>query len=164
MNERVLVIVACSARKNDLLPLVPLPARLAYTGQAFRGAREYLESFGMRWVILSARYGILWPWSRIEFYNERLPARVDRTRWAGAFGAMRRSQRVWLGGFDRYVCLGGRAYCDTAETILGRAVERPLAGMGIGEQLHSLKWGKWDVQAVARIYNGQPSPGSGIAP
>lgn len=143
---RPLIIVACSAKKNPLLSSRPLPARLAYAGQAFLHARRYLEDNQptLPWVILSARYGIIHPDDQIEYYDERLAPSSLPISAIFSVQMRTRRERRWLASFDRYICLGGADYCAVAEIALGKPVERPLAGMGIGQMNRCLKNADWD--------------------
>lgn len=142
-SGRVLYIVACSSTKNALLSTRHLPARIAYAGQAFLAARKYLEGAGAKWVILSAKYGILWPGDQVGMYDDRLTKSPWSGEWEGSLDGMPQKQYGRLMSFDRYVMLGGRVYAEHAEEILGRPVERPLAGMGIGQQIATLRrWGR----------------------
>ena len=63
MSDRAgtLVIVPCGKSKIwDRDPDAgPTAARAAYVGSPFKVNREYAETFGEAWVILSAKYGFL---------------------------------------------------------------------------------------------------------
>jgi hypothetical protein len=56
-------------------------------------------------------------------------------QWDNCFEHVTDEQLAQLRAADRVVMLGGKVYADAAEVLLGRPVERPLAGLGIGEQL-----------------------------
>lgn len=138
-SARVLFIVACSSTKNRLLSTRQLPARIAYAGPAFLAARSYVEGVGAKWVVLSAKYGLLWPGDQVSMYNDRLTTSPWSGEWVGSLDGMPQKQYGRLMSFDRYVMLGGRLYAEHAEEILGRPVERPLAGMGIGLQIATMR-------------------------
>ena len=142
--SRSLIIVPCSARKNPLLRSRPLPARLAYAGQAFLFAREYIEAFDLPWIIISAKFGILWPEDQVSYYDCRLYGRYVPNEIMASVPLMPLPRRRVLLNFDRYICLGGAAYVRAAGLALEKEIEAPLAGMGIGKMLHSLKWANWD--------------------
>lgn len=61
--SRRLVIVPCGRSKIwDKHPSAgPTPAKDAYTGTPFKLNRQYAETFGDAWVILSAKYGFISP-------------------------------------------------------------------------------------------------------
>ena len=144
MKRRDLIIVPCSSRKNILLNFRSLPARSAYTGQAFVFARDYIEAFEIDWIILSAKHGFIWPTTRIAYYDARMPSGQVPHDVRESIYRMTRSDFTRLMEFGRYVCLGGADYCNAAEQILRKPIERPLAGLGIGKMLFNLKWAEWD--------------------
>lgn len=124
-----LVLVACSAAKLEQ----PAPARDLYTGALFRKARAWAEAHGDEWLILSAAWGVVSPDRVLEPYNRRLPsARAARQSWARSVANQlyqhRDRQMVALAGAD-YLAWSGPDFPH---------LERPLAGLGIGQQLHWL--------------------------
>jgi hypothetical protein len=58
-----LVVISCGSQKIwDRNPNAgPTPARDAYTSSVFKTSRRYAEQFADRWVILSAKYGLIDP-------------------------------------------------------------------------------------------------------
>lgn len=138
-----LFIVSCSATKSRALATTPLPARDAYQGQAFRMARQALERRKLKWCILSAGYGFLWPDTLIEDYDEKMQPVTPDTVWDDCFGSISNRQYGRLFTADRYVSLGSRLYADAAATLLQRPVEAPLAGLPIGRMLSRLAHGDW---------------------
>ncbi len=147
-DASTLYIVPCSGTKSPDLRKGAMPAAKAYTGQAFRLAVEWLLATRQKWVILSARYGIMYPWYLVEWYDERLTHQPQKGEWIGALDGMPPKQYGRLMSYDRYVCLGGKLYVAHAAAILERPVEGPLAGLSIGKQLQALKYRTW---------KGQPS-------
>lgn len=143
-----LYIVPCSGTKSPDLMRGPMPAAKAYAGQAFRLAVEWLRASRQKWVILSARYGILYPGDLVEWYDERLSKMPQNGEWIGSLDAMPQKQYGRLMSYDRYVCLGGRLYVAHAAAVLERPVEGPLAGLSIGRQLQALKHQTWKGEAV----------------
>lgn len=83
---KTIYILPCSATKARTLAAGPMPARDAYTGQAFRIARHHLERFKAKWCILSGGLGFLWPSTWIENYDAKMPAKIDPAEWAGRDG------------------------------------------------------------------------------
>ena len=72
----VLFIVECTKRKIwDDIPTAPqrVPARFAYRGWRFVQFLKFIEplekSRGAKWLILSAKYGLIEPWHPIENYD-----------------------------------------------------------------------------------------------
>lgn len=70
------MIIACSQRKANN----PNPARDLYRGTLFRFGREFAETYGYDYRILSAKYGLLHPEEIIEPYNQRISTAADVTR------------------------------------------------------------------------------------
>ena len=62
----------------------PRPARELYTSPLFLARREYAESTGLPWFIVSARYGLVAPDAIIEPYDATLAGldRLGRQTWA----------------------------------------------------------------------------------
>ena len=130
-------VVPCSQTKSARLQREPLPSRDAYAGQAFRMARAVLDRRGLPWFILSAKYGFLHPSTPIAYYD------VKMATLPAAFQLLDDRHVHQLAGAARVVCLGSRLYATAAETLLGRTVEAPLAGMAIGWMLQALKLEHW---------------------
>jgi hypothetical protein len=138
-----LYIVPCSGTKNSRLLQEPLPARIAYNGQAFLAARKFLEAQGFDWIILSAKFGFLLPTQEIPFYNFRFNKSPIPGQWEEIKASMDPEVLQWILSYDRHVVLGGRLYSEHAAEILGKPVERPLLGLKLGEQVSSLQRGAW---------------------
>jgi hypothetical protein len=138
-----LFVVPCSATKSRILATQPMAAGDAYTGQAFRIAKATLQAAGAKWCILSAYYGFLWPTSTIEFYDLKMEPLKPNEAWDEAFGALTNRQYAKLLTAQRVTVLGSHLYCNAAETLLQRPVERPVAGLPIGRMLSALKHAAW---------------------
>jgi IS5 family transposase len=77
-----LVLVACGKRKLD----AAAPAKNLYISPRFEKAREFAETYGARWLVLSAKHGAICPEKVIEPYDIDLSSLPpDRKRaWADA--------------------------------------------------------------------------------
>ncbi len=137
-----LFVVSCSQRKTAALKAGPTPARDAYDGTAFKIARRLLENAGAKWCILSGHYGFLWPDTVIEYYDVKMDSDPE-SPWEGEFDAIKQKQYGRLMRAERVVVLGSQIYARTAEVMLGRKVEAPMAGLPIGKALQKLKSGVW---------------------
>ena len=83
-------------------------------------------------MILSARYGLVWPQTVIEPYDETLRGKTSGERRAWAAHVLAAVPTA-----DSYVIWAGRIY---AEHLAGALrAELPLRGLGIGQQLAYLK-------------------------
>lgn len=121
---------------------LPRPARAKdlYTGTLFKASRAFAEQCD-GWRILSARYGLVSPDSRIAPYNQRLCAnRLERHQW-GLVAATGLTYE--MRGLDfEVIVLAGEDYADPICSVLeqrGIVCKRPLRGMGIGQRMAWLK-------------------------
>jgi hypothetical protein len=122
-----LTLIACSKAK---LPHAA-QARDLYQGDLFRKARAWAEKRGARWLILSARHGLVQPQHWLAPYNETLAdlPRSQRFHW----GERVRAQLDALDQLQQPLeILAGRAY--RGAWTVGLDVTVPLAGLGIGAQ------------------------------
>jgi hypothetical protein len=134
-SER-LVIIACGKRKIwDKCPNAgPTAAADAYIGTPLVVNRRYAERSGGDWVILSAKYGFLWP-------TDVIPGPYDTTFKAAStnpigvatlreqvqkMGLNRRSEVVGLGGVEYRAAITA-AFEGTAVSLTF-----PFAGMSLG--------------------------------
>ncbi|RYD47653.1 MAG: hypothetical protein EOP85_05070 [Verrucomicrobiaceae bacterium] len=138
-----LFIVPCSATKAPCLSSGPMPARDAYTGQCFRMLRQGLERHRLKWCILSAHYGFIWPTTLIEWYDVKMtPLRPDEC-WDDCFGHITNRQYARLLTTREITVLGSRLYADAAAILLDRPVCAPFAGLPIGRMLSCIHRGQW---------------------
>jgi hypothetical protein len=125
-----LYLIACSNAKLDHAA----PAAELYTGQAFRLAMAAAERAGADVIILSALHGAVFPDLLIAPYDLSLStmAADDRRQWAlNVCHALSEFQ-------DREITvLAGKHYAAAVDYFPN--VSRPLAGLGIGQQLAALK-------------------------
>jgi hypothetical protein len=130
-----IVVVACCATKLDHAA----EARDLYVSDLFKKARAYAELLGGRWLILSAKHGILNPGRVIEPYDEFLCDKSPREHAAW----IKLVRKQWWNGERRpVVLLAGAAYRTAFEGIEHTA---PMARMGIGQQK---QWLKQQVAAI----------------
>ena len=142
-HANTIFIVPCSATKSRILSTQAMPAKEAYTGQAFRLCRSMVERARVKWCILSAHYGFIWPTTVIEHYDVKMTPVDEHTCWDECFGSITNRQYARLFTSERYVLLGSRLYADAARALLRRTVEAPVAGLPIGRMLAELQRGYW---------------------
>ena len=125
-----LYLIACSSAKLDRAA----PAAELYTGQAFRLAMQAAERAGADVIILSALHGAVSPTRQLQPYNRALTDMSTHQRrvWA----AMTEQQLQQHKG-RAITVLAGKDYAAAVESWPN--VTRPLAGLGIGQQLAALK-------------------------
>lgn len=141
-----LYVVSCTKSKvwDDPAAARFVPAALAYTGATMRTWRESgLASQGVRWLILSAKYGFIEPDHPIAAYDVTFSVPTsgpvsDATLAAQAAHQVRWSDQIPLRGFGRVVVLGSAAYLERvrgAFAPLGIRVDpwEPGASLGARE-------------------------------
>jgi hypothetical protein len=105
-----------------------------YQSDLFQKSKEWAEREGDAWAILSAKHGVLSPTEVIQEYDvtlNEMPA-AKRREWCDM---VREQLAPWKP--ERIVVLAGNRYCEwiTDEWM----TERPMEGLGIGQQLAWLK-------------------------
>jgi len=136
-NDDSLFLVACVKTKRSS----PSEAKDLYCSDWFQSARRLVESRGAKWLILSAKHGVITPEARLEPYEDTLKGKPSsyRRRWAerAAEDVSRRAPRG-----ASLIVLAGSAYAEFLVPELrsrGFATTVPLAGLRQGEQLSWLK-------------------------
>lgn len=136
-----LVIVPCGSRKVwDVDPdRGPTPARDAYIGVPFKVNRQYAERFADRWVILSAKHGLIPP-------NFLIPEDYDATFKRKSTRPVRLSvlrdqaQTLGLHEFDLIIGLGGASYLNVVRQVFDDdRIVFPFIGLTMGRSLHAIK-------------------------
>ena len=77
-RKKVLVITACTAEKLGNTPKVRAKAKDMYQGRMFKLVRKLCERMGWDYVIISAKYGLIFPDEEIEGYEQFLKTKQDR--------------------------------------------------------------------------------------
>jgi hypothetical protein len=150
-----LVLIGCSKTKKavDFDPRTGgrvIPEQL-YGSQLFTKRVDYAKAKGMRWAVLSARYGVWFPHIGLKAYDQTFADMEAAEIAAWHVGvAQRLMEELWESyNLGRAVSSlkpseltveihAGADYCHPLAEILksvGIVVELPLAGLGIGEQL-----------------------------
>jgi len=124
-----IVIVGCGAAKRD----GPCAAADLYTGSLFRAGRRAAEALAPgRWLILSARFGLLAPQVPVRRYELRLgqPGAVEPWQLA--------AQAAGYGVVSCAVTvLAGYPYAELCREVWAQ-VDEPLAHLGTGQRLARL--------------------------
>jgi len=127
--QKTLVLVACCGPKLK----GDHPAGEIYQSDLFLKSKAWAMANGDEWAILSAKHGVLLPGTVITDYNvtlNEMPA-AERHEWAAI---VRGHLYQWR--HERIILLAGNRYCEWTEGFL---TERPMEGLGIGQQLAWLK-------------------------
>jgi len=140
-----LVVIPCAQRKIwDLYPRAgPTKAADAYTSAAFKLNKQYAQTFGDAWLILSAKYGLITP----DFI---IPGSYDVTFNRPSADTVTieqiqaQAQRLGLERYSTIIGLGGKEY----RRILVAAIAKfdgdqrfqfPFAGLPIGKAMRAVK-------------------------
>lgn len=132
--------IGCSAKKIAG-HLGTWPSEL-YTSQLFKARLEYVRSRGLPWYVMSAKYGLVGNEEMVRPYDMTLNqwSKPDLAAWHLSI-AFRLLNDLCDDDDPRDITIelhAGKAYCEPVATHLravGFKVERPLQGLGIGEQL-----------------------------
>lgn len=69
-GEKTLIITSCSKKKNEIKSILKASER--YIGQMFKATKKFAEINQYDLLIISAKYGLLKPESKIDNYNKRI--------------------------------------------------------------------------------------------
>ncbi len=155
MSMNRLLLIGCSKTKNSLefnsRNAGRVTPRQLYSSPLFLKRVEYAESRGLRWYVLSAKYGIWRPTTELKPYDLTFSDLTAAETAAWHIGvAARVVEELWepfhvneavepLKPSEFTVEIhAGKEYCHPLAELLcalGIHVELPLKGLGIGEQL-----------------------------
>lgn len=142
----IYALIPCSKSKARH----PCTAETMYWPSAqFRGAYRVALAHHEQPLILSAKYGLLWPGSRIDPYDETLIGKLRAERSAWAMCVVWKLQQEVLQRGDTFVSYLGAVYAEFVVPALrerGYAVVEPLKGQGQGKRL---QWFKEQLREVA---------------
>jgi len=112
------VIVGCGAAKRNASQGETFPARDLYTSNYFQLKREYAESVGDQWMILSAKHGLILPTAELRPYETSIDDldEDELNQLAHEVGMGLIEWVAWEEGrgndVDEIVVLAGRRYID----------------------------------------------------
>lgn len=132
MTEKI-ALVSCVNKKAA----EPQPAADLYQSAWFKKASAYAKQISDRWFILSAKHGLILPGEVIKPYDETLNNMKAAERRSWAEKVTKQIQEVVQEG-DQVLFLAGVKYRENLIpflTELGCAVEVPMEGLRIGEQM-----------------------------
>jgi hypothetical protein len=130
-----LILVGCVKSKAR----APAPAKELYVSPLFRREREFAETSGRPWFVLSAEYGLVAPGEWISPYERHLPD--TPLGYRQVWGAWVTERLTMLAGSLAGTVIdihAGAAYADAVAGPLtgkGATVRRPLAGLSMGQRL-----------------------------
>jgi len=113
-GDNVLVITGCTKKKLDSVGDVIAPAKEMYQGMMFRKVREYAESMRFDYVIISAKYGLLFPDELVEGYEKVLRSKADIESLQPA---VEDRLKEIIDRYDQIVVIAGMTYRMVLENI-----------------------------------------------
>lgn len=129
------VLIACAA-KNGTMPAAAVDL---YQSQLFNRSIEYARTLNPDQIlILSAKHGLVSQEQVIEPYDVSLTSMTVQQRKAWTKRVMTQLKSTVKVKDTEFVVLAGKHYREFLLPLLPHA-NAPLAGLGIGEQLHWLK-------------------------
>jgi len=134
-GERVLVITSCTKEKIGYTSKVKAPAKNMYRGPLFRLVKEFCEINNFDYVIISAKYGLLFPDDIIEGYEKVLKTKKD-------VGAIRpiveeRLKKI-LDKYEKVVVIAGTNYLKVLENVINDKFYQ-VRGKGYGDICSKVK-------------------------
>lgn len=118
----------------------PRAARDLYDSKLFRGRRAYVEATCDRWLVLSAKYGLIGPDDVIAPYEETLKSRSAEARRSWAASVLEQIDRREVVYADTvFEIHAGGEYCNDGLIdglqARGATVDVPTAHLSLGHQL-----------------------------
>jgi len=107
LTGRVLVITECTKAKKGYDPKIRAKAEDMYQGQLFKAVKNFVNTRGFDYVIVSAKYGLLRPDETIEGYEKVLKSKED----VEAIREQVESRlKPILGSYDKILVIAGSRY------------------------------------------------------
>lgn len=135
---RRFALIGCCAEKASSTK--PLPARQLYRSQLFRKSLAWVESKGLEWFVISARFGLIPQDMVLMPYDHTMRQKTPTEREAWNQGiAMQLDAYMPEGERVELVLLAGEAYAGWIPKVQEFAdVLQPMKGMQIGQRLQWL--------------------------
>lgn len=135
MNMRKVIVIGCTKKKKSC----KCDAKTMYSESTlFRKTLQYIniEFPGVQYVILSAKYGILYPCDVIEPYDvSMLEATKDKKKHLKIVKNVKEN----LKECDQIIAMCGKNYLDILkESCSNKIIIEPMKGLGIGKRLRFL--------------------------
>lgn len=131
---KTLCLIGCTKSKHKN----KMQAKELYMkSNLFRLCRKWCENKDYDYVIISAKYGVLEPDIKIEYYDETFKGNkklVNEKTWV-----ITKQLSSYVNKYDKIIVLCGKDYIDTFKSIVNSKFSFPLTGMGIGKRMKWLK-------------------------
>ena len=116
-GEKVLVITSCTKEKLGYDSKVKTAAKNMYQGLLFRSVKEYCKAMEFDYVIISAKYGLLFPDEEIEGYEKVLKTKKDIETIRPIVEGKLRSV---LNNYDKIIVIAGSNYLKTLRGVIDK--------------------------------------------
>jgi len=113
-NQRILVITGCTKEKLGSNASAKAPAAQMYKGRLFRVVKDYCETMGFDYVIISAKYGLVYPHETIEGYEKVLRTKEDIERIRLL---VEEKLRPVLKSYDKIAIIAGKQYREVLKNL-----------------------------------------------
>jgi hypothetical protein len=113
-GDKVLIITECSKEKIGYTSSVKAPAKIMYQGRLFKTVKEYAEAMGFDYVIISAKYGLVFPDEIIEGYEKVLQTIEDVEKIRPI---VEERLRPILDGYEKILVIAGEKYRETLRNL-----------------------------------------------
>ena len=113
-GDKVLVITECTKEKLAYDNSLRVPAKKMYQGRLFKTVRDYCETIGFDYVIISAKYGLIFPDDVIEGYEKVLRTKGDIK---SIQPSVEEKLKPLLKNYERVVVIAGKMYRDVLQNL-----------------------------------------------
>lgn len=113
-GQKVLVVTGCTKEKLGFNKSTKAPAKQMYQGRLFKTVRKYSEAMGFDYVIISAKYGLIFPDKEIEGYEKVLRTKEDVENIRPM---VEERLRPLLKNYDRIVVIAGKRYREVLKNL-----------------------------------------------
>jgi hypothetical protein len=113
-GDKILVITGCTKEKLGYTSSVKLPARIMYQGRLFKSVKAYAEAMGFDYLVISAKYGLVYPNDIIEGYEKALKTKEDVRNLRPL---VEDKLKRLLVNYDRIIVISGQKYRDVLQNV-----------------------------------------------
>jgi hypothetical protein len=107
LSGKVLVITSCTKEKLSPNIAAKVPAKTMYIGKLFQAVKEFCELKKLDYVVISAKYGLLYPDEIIEGYDKVLKTKQDVEEIRPS---VEQRLKPILAKYDKIVVVAGKRY------------------------------------------------------